>query len=379
MLNSFKILAENSSKLKKQLNHSWAKVEPFSSTQMHLLTFFAFTLLVTWLTYYSLREMFAVGFLTVLFGMLLWPLYKKINTILPGPRLLASFITIVLTIIMIVIPLFLVGRMLFGQFVALAGMFDINQVQQTLTGLVERFNSLVSPIPVIGSYLVLDYTAVANTIVGFLGAISSSVVGLIYLSGQSALKFFIDFFLITALLFYALPDMDKLYQWLVDNSPFSRYATKLYLKRSHSMILDVIRGSLVVSFVQAVLSAIFLVILQVPAAGIIAILVFFLSLLPILGSGIVLVPVSIYYMVTGHWFMGLAILIWQVMVVASVDNVLRPVLVSDDSHIHPALMLLAVAGGIASLGMMGLLYGPLLMILFLTTIEVYNKEFKAKR
>ncbi len=379
MFNFITRLVKGKQKPEKKVDNTWEKASQSASDQIYVLIFFAFVIAVVYLAYYSIKGMFAVGFLTVLFGMLLWPLYKKINQVLPGPDLFASIVTIILSIVIVVIPLLLVGKMLFDQFVVLASMFDVNEVQQTLTVTVENFNNWVSQIPVFGPYLVVDYTAVVNSIMAFLGTITTSIVNIIYSSGQSAVRFFIDFFLIVALLFYALPDMGKLKRWVVKSSPFSRQTTKLYLKRSQAMMLDVIRGSFVVSFVQALLSAVFLIALQVPTAGIIAILVFFLSLLPIFGSGIVLVPVAIYYMITGNWVNGIAILLYQVLIVASVDNVLRPILVSDESNIHPALMLLAVTGGIATMGMMGLLYGPLIMILFLTTIEVYNKEFKPKR
>ena len=379
MFDFVKTLIRGKQKAEKKPDKTWEKASQSASDHLYVLVFFAFIVAVVYLTYYSLKEMFAVGFLTLLFGMLLWPLYKRINAKLPGPDLVASIVTILLSIVIVIIPLFLVGKMLFDQFVYLAGMFDVNEVQETVTALVEDFNTWVAPIPVVGQYLTLDYTAVVNSIVSFLGVVTSSIVNIIYSSGQSAVRFFIDFFLIVALLFYALPDMGKLKRWVVKSSPFSCQTTNLYLRRSQSMMLDVIRGSFVVSFVQAFLSAIFLIALQVPTAGVIAVLVFFFSLLPIFGSGIILVPVSIYYMITGDWVNGIAILLYQVLIVASVDNVLRPVLVSDESHIHPALMLLAVTGGIATMGMMGLLYGPLIMILFLTTIEVYNKEFKHKR
>ena len=63
-------------------------------------------------------------------------------------------------------------------------------------------------------------------------------------------------------------------------------------------------------------------------------------------------------------------------VIANVDNVLRPMLVSDKAKINPVLVILSVIGGLKVMGMLGVIYGPVIMILFVTAVEIYKKYYR---
>src|SRR5262249_4882590 len=73
---------------------------------------------------------------------------------------------------------------------------------------------------------------------------------------------------------------------------------------------------------------------------------------------------------------GVFVILWHLLVVTNIDNFLRPVLVPKDARLNSALMLLAVFAGLAMFGPWGIVIGPVLMILIVTTIDVYLAVYK---
>ena len=100
-----------------------------------------------------------------------------------------------------------------------------------------------------------------------------------------------------------------------------------------------------------------------------------LSFIP-LGSGIVTIPLGIGMALFGNVTGGIFVVLFHVIVVTSIDNLLRPFLVPKSAHLHPALMLLSVFAGLKMFGFWGIVLGPVLMIIIVTTISVYLAVYK---
>jgi predicted PurR-regulated permease PerM len=96
-----------------------------------------------------------------------------------------------------------------------------------------------------------------------------------------------------------------------------------------------------------------------------------LSLLPAFGTGLVWVPAGIYLLLTGSVWRGVVLLVFGALVISTIDNVLRPVLVSKDIEMPSYVVLVSTLGGIAVFGVNGFVIGPLLAVLFLTAWEMY--------
>jgi predicted PurR-regulated permease PerM len=105
----------------------------------------------------------------------------------------------------------------------------------------------------------------------------------------------------------------------------------------------------------------------------------FLSFIP-LGAGVVTIPIAFILILSGDILSGLFIIAWVLLVVSTIDNFMRPRLVADGARLNSALMFLAVLSGLALFGFIGIVYGPIIMILIVTTLYVYSDySSKAKR
>ncbi|EHI14314.1 AI-2E family transporter [Mycolicibacterium thermoresistibile] len=159
-------------------------------------------------------------------------------------------------------------------------------------------------------------------------------------------------------------------------NPLGEEITDLYLSKAGAMVRGTVMGQFVIALCQGVAGAV-----SIYIAGfhegffLFAVLLSALSVIP-LGSGIVTIPFGIGMMFFGNIIGGAFVALFHVLVVTNIDNVLRPVLVPRAARLDPALMLLAVFSGIALWGFWGIVIGPVLMIIIVTTISVYLWVYK---
>lgn len=138
-----------------------------------------------------------------------------------------------------------------------------------------------------------------------------------------------------------------------------------------------IKGSILVGLIQGALAGSAFFILNVPGAAFWSTVMAVLSIIPVLGSGIVWGPTALVLAVTGRPGAGLALALWGLLVVGLVDNFLRPRLVGRDTKMHDLLVLLSTFGGLAMFGVVGFMIGPVVGALFLTAWKLYGTAFEA--
>lgn len=159
-------------------------------------------------------------------------------------------------------------------------------------------------------------------------------------------------------------------------NPLGEEITDLYLAKTGAMVKGTVKGQFVIALCQGVMGAI-----SIYIAGfhdgffIFCIFLTALSIIP-LGSGIVTIPFGIGMIFFGHIFGGVFVVLFHLIGVTNIDNFLRPILVPKEAHLDPALMLLSVFSGIAMFGFWGIILGPVLMIIIVTTISVYLAVYR---
>ena len=159
-------------------------------------------------------------------------------------------------------------------------------------------------------------------------------------------------------------------------NPLGMEVTDLYLAKMGAMVRGAVRGQFIIAVIQGTLGAISIYIAGFhDAFFIIAIFLIALSLIP-LGSGIVTIPFGIGMMIFGNIAGGAFVVLFHLIGITNVDNFLRPILVPKEAKLDSALMLLSVFSGIAMFGFFGIVLGPVLMIMIVTTISVYLEVYK---
>ncbi len=96
------------------------------------------------------------------------------------------------------------------------------------------------------------------------------------------------------------------------------------------------------------------------------------SVIPAIGPGLVLVPAAVYLLMTGEVLTGILLLLWTFLVVGTVDNILRPILVGRDTKLSELLILVSTLGGLTMFGAVGLVLGPVLAGLFVAIWQEFR-------
>ncbi len=161
-----------------------------------------------------------------------------------------------------------------------------------------------------------------------------------------------------------------------DLNPLGQQVSDIYLAKIGAMVTATVRGQFIIAVCQGVAGAVSIYIAGVHD-GFFMFVIFLtaLSFIP-LGSGIVTIPLGIGMALFGNVIGGVFVVVFHLIVVTSIDNVLRPFLVPKSAHLSPALMLLSVFAGLGMFGFWGIVLGPVLMIIIVTTISVYLAVYK---
>ena len=192
---------------------------------------------------------------------------------------------------------------------------------------------------------------------------------------QSTLRFALSFFVMLYAMFFFLRDGPSLLKELGSFLPLDESDRALVLDRGLSVTRATFKSILVIGALQGALVGLGLWACGLSGAAFWATITLVLSAVPGLGAPLVWVPASVYLMLTDQLAWGIALAAWGAIVIGSVDNLLRPMLVGRDTKLPDLVVLVSVLGGIGAFGAVGILLGPLLAGLLDTALEIYRRVF----
>ncbi len=331
------------------------------------------TLAFVTVLFFSLLKVFAYPiFWAAVIAAMAYPLYQKLNSFFHHPNI-ASLITLTIVTIIILVPLTTVGTLLVKESINLYGSINtsdspINQtIQETITFL--RNNSFTKTLRINQPFLSDKISEFAKT---GLASIFASLTNLT----QNSVTFIAMFILMLYTLFFFLRDGEKILQKLMRIFPLGdKYETLLY-KKFTSTANAAIKGTIVIGSVQGTLGAIVFSIAGIQGAILWGIVMAFFSIIPGAGSSIIWLPAAIIMFLTGNIWQGVMILIVGALVISTIDNFLRPILVGKDIQMHPIIILFSTLGGIALFGISGFVIGPVIASLFLAFWEIYEAYYR---
>lgn len=153
----------------------------------------------------------------------------------------------------------------------------------------------------------------------------------------------------------------------------------VYLKKElYTLVFSNAIGIPLVALIQGIFALIGYWIAGVPEPFIWFIATCVAAVIPVLGSTLVYVPLSIMLIAQGQTTWGVFLLLYGFIVIGSVDNVFRFWLQEKIGNIHPLITIFGVIMGLNLFGFIGLIFGPILISVFLLLIEIYGKEFNEK-
>ncbi|BAP29711.1 uncharacterized protein CHSO_0674 [Chryseobacterium sp. StRB126] len=175
---------------------------------------------------------------------------------------------------------------------------------------------------------------------------------------------------------YFMLDKPRLFERCLTNSaPLKRSNVSLLGEKLRKLIMANAIGIPVVAIGQGIVSLIGYLIFGAPGAVLLFALTAIASVIPVVGTAIVYVPVCIFMIAEGNTVQGIGLAIYCVVVVGLTDNLLRFTLLKKLENIHPLNTVFGIIMGMNLFGFMGLIFGPILISLTILLIQVYSNEF----
>ncbi|WP_197376792.1 AI-2E family transporter [Mycolicibacterium baixiangningiae] len=334
------------------------------------------TLLAVAFGAYFLRGFFILIVVAAVAAYLFTPLYERLRRRLGTG--LAATLTLFAAILTVIVPVSLV---VFLAIIEITQM--VNTVSQWMSTTdvstlgdraLEVVNKLAAKVPY------LDIHVTPDTLRSGVVTVSQRVGEWLLAVLQGALGGVIGAVAATIIFLYVflglLTKRERIRTLIRQLNPLGEEITDLYLEKTGAMVRGTVSGQFVIAVVQGVAGAISIYIAGFhEGVFFFAVILSAMSVIP-LGSGVVTIPFGIGMALFGNVVGGVFVVLFHLIVITNIDNFLRPILVPKAARLDPALMLLAVFSGIAMFGFWGIVLGPVLMIIIVTTISVYLAVYK---
>jgi len=312
-------------------------------------------------------------FMAAIFAGLLHPFYNWLTKKLRNSTSMASLITILLFILIVLIP---VAGILF--IVAEQAIDASKTAGPILKQIADDPNSIydqLKAVPIVQEIFPEEQKLI-ETINDLVNRVGQFVVqGLSSFTAGTAdfvFKTFLFLFSLYYFLIYGRNYLNTLLYYL----PLKNEEEEMLLARFTKVTVATLKGTFVIGLIQGAMGAATMAILGIPNTIFWGMIMVVLSIIPAVGPAIVWIPAAIYLIIQGSVVKGIILILVGALVIGNIDNLLRPRLVGKGAQMPDLMILFSTLGGLAMFGVAGIIVGPIIAALFITVWDIYGKAFK---
>jgi len=338
-----------------------------------LALFVVSIILLGWLV----RPFISIGVMAAVVTGLFMPVYRFISDKTKFRDTFASLITCVLIFFTLFVPIVLFVTILSSDAYELYKMAKdavlSNKVRNLLVDstLIERANLVLSKFnyEITGEQI---YTGVSEL---------GKIVGLFLYKQTTAIasnlfNFLVNFFFMLLIIFYLLVDGHRLVSFVVDLSPLPRDQDEKLIQKFKDMAGAILMGNGLCGLIQGLAGGIVFWIFGLNSPFLWGVIMGLLAFLPIIGIGIVFVPAAGILFIKGRIAAGLFFIIFYMVLSGGVEYLLKPKLVGNRVRMHTLIVFISIIGGLKLYGILGIIYGPLIVTAFLTLTDIYRASYQ---
>jgi predicted PurR-regulated permease PerM len=325
---------------------------------------------------YFFRHYFSLVIFAAIMAFLFNPFYQRRLRKNRNPGRAAA-VTFIFGALAILLPLAIIMLLTVAQI-----NHSINQISDTVKNtdatalgqhIINSVNDILAKTPV---HFRLSQEWIQTTIISLAQKAGTAFLNNLSVYAGSFFSFFTTAIIFIFVFLSLLKNQKSLTETFRSLNPLGEDISNLYLRRVAAMTKAMVRGQFIIAIAQGFTDAV-LIYLGGLHEGFFFLLMLLsvLSFIP-LGGGILAIPIGIVMALTGNWIGGLIVIAGHLLIVTNIDNILRPRLVPAEAKLDSALMILSVFSGIALLGFLGIIVGPVITIIIVTTISVYKEVYK---
>ena len=309
-----------------------------------------------------------------IFAILFRPIFNWMQKFIGSPSARA-FIICIVALLIVVIPVLLISQALFS---------EVSGIVRTVTAQPDQSKQIYGHI-LAGGQVILSF--IPGTDPSAINSLTLEVLRTV--SGWASVQIlaipheFILLLISIFLFYYFLRDGDKLVAWIYEGLPLTLRDQRFIDKRLYEMTYAVVYGQIVTAILQGIVAMFGYWLFGLHSPVLWGLLTMLCSLLPVIGTGIVWMPASIYLFFAGlsgtsagHWWAGVGLFLYGAIIIAIADNLARPLLIGKSAKIPSALALVGVLGGVGAFGFIGIFAGPVILALFVTLYDTFIRKSK---
>lgn len=320
-----------------------------------------------------LKPFFAAIFWALALAIIFFPLKKWLLAKIGDKPNLASGITLFASVCIVITPLIIITGIAIDQSSDILQKIKSGELRPE--DYVDKVQEQIPHAEKLLNRFGLSIESIESTVRDGIREVAKTMAKNSFLIGQSTLNFVLNFGVMLYLAFFLLRDGDYIARILFKALPFGDRREKLLFQKFAEVTRATVKGNLVVAIVQGAIGGIAFALLGITGAALWALIMAIASMVPVVGSGIVWGPVVIYLLALGDTTKALVLLFVGALVIGTVDNILRPMLVGRDTKMPDYVVLLSTLSGIAMLGLSGFAIGPLIAALFFASWAIFIRDF----
>jgi len=195
---------------------------------------------------------------------------------------------------------------------------------------------------------------------------------------SNLLSFLIHFFLMMLIIYYIFKDGTRLKSYILELLPFPEGQQKLVAEKFSEVGRAVILGNTVSSIIEGILGGFGFFIFGLGSPFLWGTVIGIMGFLPMVGPSAVFIPAAVIILIHGKTGLAIGFLIYSVVYTSIVEYIIKPRYIGKGMQMNSVLVFLGILGGLKLFGVLGVIYGPLIITILLALLEIYRLEYKEK-
>ncbi len=192
---------------------------------------------------------------------------------------------------------------------------------------------------------------------------------------DSVSSFIINSLVLVFVLYFMLIGGERMEKYLFSLLPFDDDNKKSVIHSVKMMVTSNAIGIPLLAIIQGVVATIGYIIFDAPSPILFGFLTCFATIIPLIGTSLIWFPLAVYLALTGDWFNAIGLAIYALILISNSDNLIRFILQKKMADTHPLITVFGVIIGLTLFGFWGVIFGPLLLSVFILCIDIFKREY----
>lgn len=207
----------------------------------------------------------------------------------------------------------------------------------------------------------------------------SWLVALIPKAGQwlveNIMSFGMNIIMLLFVLYFMLIGGEPMETYCRDILPFNAETSRSFMREIRLIVRSNAIGIPLIAVIQGAVAFVGYILCGVPSALFWSVLTCFATILPIVGTALIWVPMAVYLAMIDHWGGAIGLMLYGVLVITQSDNVVRFIMQKKMTDTHPLVTIIGVIVGLPLFGFMGVIFGPLILAIFIFCVHIFKRKY----